>query len=211
MHSPQEPNHQGRRSLRLPYYDYRQEGAYFITVCTHGRQPLFGSVQGDKMYLNEAGRTAANCWTAIPNHYPNAQIDAFIVMPNHIHGIILITNDHHPVGANNHSPLRHNETPSPLRHNETPIHNDTSRFRSPSRTVGAIVRGFKIGVTKWFRANTDVHTVWQRNYYENVIRNETALHEIRQYIINNPAKWNEDPENPATLCYNPDHATVTGK
>ncbi len=190
MHAPPEPNHQGRRSLRLPHYDYRQEGAYFITVCTHSRQPLFGSIRCDKMYLNEAGRIAANCWAAIPSHYPNGQIDTFVVMPNHIHGIIFITNDHRTVGANNHSPLRHDETPS---------QNDRPRFHSPSRTIGAIVRGFKIGVTKWFRENTDVHPVWQRNYYEHVIRNDTALHEIRQYILNNPAKWNEDPENPATM------------
>ena len=66
----------------------------------------------------------------------------------------------------------------------------------PSRTLGAIVRGFKIGVTKWFRNNTDVHTVWQRNYYEHVIRSEAALNDIREYIINNPAKWADDPDNP---------------
>ena len=190
MDSQRKSDYPGRRSLRLPAHDYRQPGVYFITVCAHGRQPLFGSIQCDKMHLNEAGRIAANCWAAIPNHYPHVQIDTFIVMPNHIHGIIIITNDHRPVGANNHSPLRHNETP---------IHNDRSPFQSPSRTIGAIIRGFKIGVTKWFRANTNVHTVWQRNYYEHVIRNEAALQEIRQYIINNPAKWNEDPENPATM------------
>ncbi len=96
--------------------------------------------------------------------------DAYVIMPNHLHGIIIIKNG----GAKNFSPL----------------HND--RFRSPSRTIGSIVRGFKIGVTKWFRKNTDIYTVWQRNYYEHIVRNEMDLHRIRQYIMNNPKNWEMD-------------------
>ena len=170
-----------RRSIRLPEYDYRQVGAYFITICTHNRIPLFGDVVDDEMRLNEAGRIVWECWKAIPDHYAHAKTDAFIAMPNHVHGIIVIGYDGRAgVGANNYSPLQHN----------------ASQFRSPSKTLGSIVRGFKIGVTKWFRANTDIYLVWQRNYYEHVIRNESALRDVRQYILHNPAKWGDDPDNP---------------
>ena len=189
------PADRRRRSIRLHGYDYRQAGAYFVTICTHNRAPLFGEIRGDEMELNEVGRTVWKCWTAIPDHYPHAKIDAFIVMPNHVHGIIFIGDDATnfkrdgvaDVGANNYSPLQ-------------PI---GQQFRSPSKTLGSIVRGFKIGVTKWFRANTDIFPVWQRNYYEHVIRDETALHDIRQYIIHNPAKWTDDPDNPRNMIQRP--------
>ena len=108
--------------------------------------------------------------------FPHVALDEFIVMPNHIHGIIIINDTN--VGANNHSPLQIN------------------RFRSPSKTIGSIIRGFKIGVTKWFRKSTNTYNVWQRNYYEHVIRNEKELSKIREYITNNPLKWQLDRENP---------------
>ena len=188
MNAPDSPAERQRRSIRLTNYDYRQAGAYFVTICTHSRLPLFGDVVGDEMRLNEAGQMVWECWKAIPDHYPHTKTDAFIVMPNHVHGIIFIGDDMHElkhgsiadVGANNYSPLQ-------------PVE---QQFRSPSRTLGSIVRGFKIGVTKWFRANTDIAAVWQRNYYEHVIRNEAALHNIRHYIVHNPAKWADDPDNP---------------
>ena len=188
VNPPSNRDRQSRRSLRLPGFDYGQAGAYFVTICTHNRVPMFGSIVGAEMRLNEAGRVVRECWTAIPEHYPRARTDAFVVMPNHVHGIVLLLDNvsgiratqGKRVGANDYSPLHRNESP----------------FHSPSRTLGAIVRGFKIGVTKWFRNNTDVHTVWQRNYYEHVIRSEAALNDIREYIINNPAKWADDPDNP---------------
>ena len=185
MNAPDSPAERQRRSIRLPNYGYAQAGAYFITVCTHRRTPLFGEIRDDQLRRNEAGQMVWECWKAIPEHYPHAKTDAFIVMPNNVHGIIVITDTH--VGANNYSPLQSVE----------------QQFRSPSRTLGSIVRGFKIGVTKWFRANTDISAVWQRNYYEHVIRNETALHDIRHYIILNPAKWADDPENPRNRTQHP--------
>jgi len=142
------------------------------------------------MRLNEAGRVVERCWLCIPSHFPHAALDTFIVMPNHVHGIILLsdagnterlspTHDRVHVGANDHSPLQ--------------------PFRSPSRTIGSIVRGFKIGVTKWFRQHTDVLSVWQRNYYEHVIRDEQSLIRIREYIAGNPARWAGSPVNPAVV------------
>ena len=169
------PNIHHRRSIRLRGYDYAQSGAYFITIVTQNRACLFGHMADGKMVLNDAGMAAQNCWLEIPNHYPNVTLDEFVIMPNHVHGIIVIN-----VGANNHSPKQ----------NHSPI--QSSQFRSPSQTIGSIVRGFKIGVTKWFRQNTDVYDVWQRNYYEHIVRNDDELNAIRQYIINNPLKWQED-------------------
>ncbi len=191
MNMPNNAGEKRRRSTRLSGYDYAQTGAYFVTICTHGRLPLFGEIIGDEMRLNEAGRIVWDCWQAIPDHHPHAETDAFIVMPNHIHGIIFIRDDAPDriqgvgsgVGANNYSPLQPKRT----------------QFRSPTRTLGSIVRGFKVGVTKWFRANTGISVVWQRNYYEHVIRDETALHNVRQYTIHNPAKWADDPGNPRNI------------
>ncbi len=175
-----------RRSLRLPGYDYGQDGAYFVTICTHDRRPLFGPIVGAEMRLNDAGRIAAQCWSAIPHHHSNAAMDEFIVMPNHVHGIIFIRG----------VPSRPNGTPgegvgatraSPL-----------PRGSGPTKgSLGAIVGSYKSAVTREINRlrGTPAGQVWQRNYYEHVIRNEAALHDIRQYIANNPVKWADDPEN----------------
>jgi REP element-mobilizing transposase RayT len=188
-----------RRSIRLCGYDYSRQGAYFVTVCTEGRKRLFGTVVNGRMALNDAGRAAAACWRDIPNHFPHAAVDEWVVMPDHVHGIIVITRDGYPVGANNHSPvLANNHSPVPANnHSPVPANNhspalgqERAKDFSPlpcgtSRTVGSIVRGFKIGVTKWVRGDSP----WQRNYYEIIVRNETALANIRMYIRDNPANW----------------------
>lgn len=172
-----DPDRYHRRSIRLKGYDYSRAGAYFITVCTHHRECLFGEIIDGEMKWNECGETARRCWLEIPHHFPHVELDEFVVMPNHVHGILVIVEN--DVGANNHSPLP----------GATP-------FRSPSRAIGSIIRGYKIGVTKWFHQNTDIHLVWQRNYYEHIIRDERSLHRIRQYIRDNPQHWHLDQENP---------------
>lgn len=160
-----------RRSIRLKGYDYAQPGWYFVTVCTYKKTILFGDVDCGAIILNKAGNIVEQCWNDIPNHFPHVQLDQYVIMPNHIHGILVINDI---VGAKNVSPLQQN------------------KFQSPSKTVGSIVRGFKIGVTKWFRSNTNIHDVWQRNYYEQIIRDENDLNRIRRYIIENPLKWRND-------------------
>jgi len=166
------PDIHHRRSIRLQGYDYSSPGAYFVTMCTHNRECLFGEIANGKMRLNELGKIASQCWLAIPDHFPHARLGAFVIMPNHVHGIIWIVDN--IVGAKNFSPLQ------------------SQQPRGTSKTIGSIIRGFKIGVTKWARQHIDVHTVWQRNYYEHIIRNETELNNIRQYIINNPIIWQSD-------------------
>ncbi|GAB4324730.1 MAG: transposase [Candidatus Zixiibacteriota bacterium] len=167
-----------RRSIRLQGYDYSQAGAYFVTICTHGRACLFGDVADGKMRLNSAGRVVEQCWNDIPVHFPHVELDAWVIMPNHVHGILVIVD---PVGANNYSPLRTDAT---------------SRPRGTSKTIGSVIRGFKIGVTKWMRQHTTIYDVWQRNYYERIIRNDESLNRIREYIANNTLQWELDRENP---------------
>ena len=189
------PNIGHRRSIRLKGYDYSQAGLYFITICCHDRVCLFGKILGvennesPKMVLNDAGKIANECWMEIPKHFPNSVLHEHIVMPNHIHVIIELKSE--PVGAENFPPNKNgvNDVNGANDYNRA---NDYSPLRSPSKTIGSIVRGFKIGVTKWFRNNTDYKTIWQRNYHEHIIRNEQSYQTISQYIINNPAKWEDD-------------------
>lgn len=131
---------------------------------------------------------ARQCWRAIPDHFPLVELDEFVIMPNHVHGILWIAG----VGANNHSPLH-----SPLPPSRSPQHP-----RGTSKTIGSVVRGFKIGVTKWMRENHFDGSVWQRNYYEHVIRDDESLNLIRQYILDNPARWMNDHDNPAVGANN---------
>jgi len=175
-----DPYKHHRRSIRLKGYDYSQPGWYFITICTNNREMLFGKIIGGKMELNAGGNIVKKYWRDIPNHYPDVALDEYVIMPNHVHGIINIgENDNNDrmenVRAKDFSPLQKN-----------------NKLHSPSKTIGSIIRGFKIGVTKWFRKNTDVYNVWQRNYYERIIRNELELNRIRKYIMENPLKWYDD-------------------
>jgi putative transposase len=217
-----------RRSIRLKGYDYAQAGLYFITICVKNRKCLFGGIKNGELILNDAGKIAENCWLEIPQHFPNVELHEFIIMPNHIHGIIEF------VGAKNispdspthvdispdspthvnispdspthvnispDSPTHVNISPdSPTHVDISPVNNITDGvgvnkilfLQSPSKTIGSVVRGFKIGVTKWFRQNTNVFDVWQRNYYDHIICDEQSYQNISNYIINNPVKWTED-------------------
>jgi REP element-mobilizing transposase RayT len=189
-----------RRSIRLKEYDYSQAGAYFVTMCTQNRECLFGEISDGKMELNNAGIMAEQCWNEIPKHYPHVGLDACVIMPNHIHGIIMIENGVVPtnVGANNYSPLHtaHSPLPQPSKQPGTPGQPESPepsvRPNGTSKTIGAVVRGYKIGVTKWFRENTQIKIVWQRNYYERIIRDDDELNRIRQYIVDNPINWQND-------------------
>ena len=191
-----------RKSIRLKGYDYSQAGLYFITICCENRECRFGKIvraNDDlprQMILNDAGKIADEGWLEIPKHFPNAVLHEHIIMPNHVHGIVELT-DVTNVGAENFLPLQNNTTNTvgvenfqPLQPNDEIKCNEFQKMIP--RSIGSIVKGFKIGVTKWFRANTDIETVWQRNYHEHIIRNEQSYQTISDYIINNPSKWNDD-------------------
>jgi REP element-mobilizing transposase RayT len=192
------PGIHNRRSIRLKDYDYSQSGAYFVTICAWDKACIFGEISADEMVLNEAGKIVLAVWDELPGHYPGIETDQFIVMPNHIHAIIMI------VGAG-FKPAQMVGTAqmvksAPLMNLAQIDENDRAGCKpAPTKTVlSEIVRGFKTfsakGINK-FR-NSRGLPVWQRNYYEHVIRNEADLTRIREYITNNPLKWALDEENP---------------
>ncbi|MGQ9774011.1 transposase [Chloroflexus sp.] len=162
-----------RRSIRLKGYDYAQPGAYFVTIVTHDRACLFGDIVDDQMRLNQAGQMVEWTWYDLPNHVDNIELDAFVVMPNHVHGIIII------VGAGAGSVGAGSE-PAP-----TPLPEIVRQFKTFSARRVNQWRGM-VG-----------QPVWQRNYYEHIIRDETSLQRIREYIATNPNQWAADHENPA--------------
>jgi putative transposase len=182
-----------RQSIRLKDYDYSQAGAYFVTVCTQKRICLFGETENGQMRLNDAGHMVQKIWNELPEKYPGIETDEFIVMPNHIHGIILINNCRGEVA----SPVP-SVTPDPNKPNtlETGEGGETPPLRKI--TLGQVVAYFKYQSTKQINTirNTPGGPLWQRNYYEHIIRNEPELHNIREYIRYNPLKWDEDEENP---------------
>lgn len=165
--------HRQRRSPRLQGYDYAQEGAYFVTICAHDRACLFGAVIDDVMVLNRAGSIAYEELTRIPRHWDDTvDIDVFVVMPNHIHAIILI------VGT-------------PFSASTTNIHTDAQK-RVP--TLGQIVGNYKSGVTRRIHEQCSglAGRVWQSRYHDHIIRCPADLHRIQAYVINNPARWQAD-------------------
>ncbi len=176
--------HHHRRSIRLKDYDYTQNGAYFVTICTHDKRCTFGQVVDGAMVVNEWGRIVQACWDEIPAHYPMVELDAFVVMPNHVHGVIMIINDAGR-GMACHAPA-----------NDTTCHAPAKReFSKPiAGSLPTIVGAFKSAVTKYINRLPDApdHPIWQRNYYEHIIRDEKSLNQIRAYVFNNPAKWVED-------------------
>ncbi len=170
-----------RRSIRLKGYNYTHPGAYFVTICTYEHSCLFGRVVDGKMRLNGYGEMVRDEWFRSVNIRSEIELypDEFVVMPNHIHGIVWIVDN---VGATGRSPLPSHYPP-----------------RGPAKhSLSSFIAGFKSAVTK--RINRHRHTpggvVWQRNYYEHIIRTELALNAIRQYIRDNPLRWHLDQYNP---------------
>ena len=181
-----DPDKHHRKSIRLKGYDYSQSGAYFVTICTYNKEYLFGNIVDEKMNLSETGAIVSKCWNNIPDHFPDALLDYFVVMPNHIHGIINI------VGAK-HSHLVSTNEASPSSVNASSL----QPYGTNPNSLGAIIQNFKSVTARKVNRMLGRQNVplWQRHYYEHVIRNEDDLNEIREYIVNNPLKWALDKEN----------------
>ncbi len=185
-----------RRSLRLAGFDYGREGAYFVTVCTHNRASLFGEIVNGEMQLNDVGRMVATQWRSLSERFSSVQPDAFVVMPNHMHGIIALID----VGAAL-------VAAQGMAHRINPPRRATTRV-APTKSLGTVIGAYKSLTTVEYARGVKMlgwspfaGKLWQRNYYEHIIRNETALSRIRQYIKDNPARWAEDPENPARTTH----------
>ncbi len=182
------PKTHHRRSIRLKGYDYSRAGAYFVTICAQDKRCLFGDIVDGEMVLNDAGRMVQIVWDELPKYYPGIGTDTCQIMPNHIHGIIVI------VGA---SPCA---CPGP---SACPGTNGQPRGVAPTLALPDVVHRFKTMTTKRYadgvkknRWQPFPRKLWQRNYYEHIIRDEDDLNNIREYITENPVKWEFDRENP---------------
>jgi REP element-mobilizing transposase RayT len=164
-----------RRSIRWRGYDYSSRGLYFVTTCTQGREQFLGTIEKSKSRPSEAGKAVLHTWYALPERFPQVELNAFVVMPNHIHGIMAFVGTGLPAGG--------------------PFIRGAA---SSAPTLGKILRAFKsisaIEVNK-ILGRKGV-SVWQRNYYERVIRNARELEATQRYILENPLRWEFDPENP---------------
>lgn len=174
-----DPDVHHRQSTRSTGYNYSDPGAYFVTICTRNRECLFGEIVGGKVRLNEWGEIAQEEWFRSEQirHEIRLKPNEFVVMPNHIHGIVWIRGNHAGATA------------------RLPLPPDVSNPRGPvSRSLGAFLTGFKSAVTKQINQlrGTPGISVWQRNYFEHIIRNEEELSRIREYIISNPSNWRTD-------------------
>ena len=186
-----------RRSIRLKGYDYSQAGAYFVTIVAWQREMLFGEIVDGEMNLNRYGQIVLNAWMDLQNHCRHVELGAFVIMPNHVHGIIIL-ND----GRRGGSPM----TGRTILSNESragtePLPTEQTRPYNPIKPrhgLPEIVRAFKSFSAR--RINTLRRTegipVWQRNYYEHIIRNEPEMDRITRYIESNRLRWADDDENP---------------
>jgi putative transposase len=158
-----------RRSIRLQDYDYAQAGAYFVTICSHQRELFFDDPS--------IRAIAEDCWEEIPRHFPTVELDEWVVMPNHVHGILVLDDTRR--GVKFHAPTRNPDNPF-------------SMLSPQSGTLGHILQTYKSAVTRACRRIGNTEFAWQRNYHEHIVRNEKELNLIRQYVLDNPRKWNED-------------------
>lgn len=197
-----DPDIHHRRSIRLREYDYSATGAYFVTICAQGRECRFGVVADGKMHLNDAGSMVSEWWLKLPGKFPGVVLDECTIMPNHFHGIVVI-NDADTVGAPpcGCPPLGSiSKTGRPRRAEKE------GQPHGVAPTVGDVLDWFKSMTTNAYIRRVNEHgwppfpgRLWQRNYYERVIRDERELDAARKYILENPIKWHLDRENPANL------------
>jgi putative transposase len=201
-----DPKIHHRRSVRLKEYDYSQAGAYFVTIVAHQREFLFGEIVNAGMQLNKIGKIVQWEWLEISKRLPYIELGTFMVMPNHFHGIIFI---HEDVGATRQGQARTNPSKEPSQA-ITPVSIGGSPLRAgdvgtprgtKSASLGAIIAQFKSRVTKriWKIPEFKNKSIWQRNYHEHIIRDETDLQNKTDYIEANPLLWEQDEENPNNI------------
>ena len=171
-----------RYTLRLRHYDYSEAGSYFVTICTHKRVCILGELAEGRMQLTEFGGIVDSCWQETPGRFPNIGTDAFVVMPNHVHGIIVLGHD------SGHGP----SSPSAAGQETVPM-------GRPS--LPQVVAYFKYQTTKAINGirNSPGCRVWQRGYYDHIVRNERDLALTREYVVNNPAQGEQDTDNPRNV------------
>ncbi|GAB4410261.1 MAG: transposase [Anaerolineales bacterium] len=226
-----DPGRHHRRSIRLKGYDYSERGAYFITVCIQNREPLLGEIVGEELRLNDAGRMVEEEWLRVASQFPFVETDAYVVMPNHFHGILFIVGENaganppftpnsakgtHAAGANlvfapasdGEARGAHKEGDHKKGDHKKGDHKDRPYAARPCGTLpgslGRVVQAFKSRTTHRYVMGVRYHgwtpfpgRLWQRNYYEHIVRNEADLNRIREYVATNPLRWTLDQLNPA--------------
>ena len=189
-------------SIRLKDWDYRNNGAYFITICTKNRIPFFGKIIDEKMELNEIGSFANNFWLEIPNHFPFVELGNFQIMPNHIHGILIINKTVDVLQCNISMEINEiietkpfdNNPFDTLQCNASTVENKNtflSKISPKSGSISTIIRSYKSVVSKNSRSKNS-NFEWQSGFYDHIIRNSKSFENIQNYIENNPANWKED-------------------
>ena len=195
-------------SIRLPNRDYAANGWYFVTICTSNRLPFFGNIINGQMQLSAIGKIARQFWFEIPDHSKYTDIDEYVIMPNHVHGIVVINkpnNYRRDVAnyrrdvANYRRDVACNVSTKTVNNDEYDLSRAMSGISPKSNSLGAIIRSYKSSVTRWCRKNGRLNFSWQSRFYDRIIRNDGSLDTIRQYIVNNPAKWEKDKNNLANL------------
>ena len=227
-----DPEQHHRRSIRKERFDYTSAGGYFVTICTNDKRHLFGAVCNERMHLNDAGNVITKTWNILPTRFPTVKLNEFVIMPNHLHGIIVISNTPDPTLSNHPSqqpnagatlddhPQNVGATPCgcPIPPCDFPSIDTEIKHGHPhggAPTLGDIVGWFKSMTT-----NKYIHGVkqngwppfdgrlWQRNYYERIIRDD-EWEKIAAYINANPAEWHTDQENPHATPRDPEHPWQT--
>lgn len=171
-----------RKSLRLPHYDYSASGEYFVTVCTLGRVCCLGDIAGDEVCLSQMGELISETLRSFPLKYTGVQLEEWVVMPNHWHAVFRFQR--------------------PLKKDARMVNGSSSLRFSATGCVpklGVLIRGLKSASSRLIREKIDPGFAWQRNYYEHVIRNEEGLIKVREYIRDNPRKWEEDRNHPSRM------------
>jgi len=163
--------------IRLQSWDYTNPWWYFVTINTKNHQEIFGIIKNGKMNLNDVGKIASKHWSEIPEHYTSVELDYFVIMPNHLHGIIILNNV-----ETGHAP-------------------SLQSLNTSIPSLGNIIGSFKSAVTKWCNANNHKYFAWQPRFFERIIRNEKELNNIRKYIEQNPLKWEIEKNNPDNIDY----------
>ncbi len=192
-----DPKIHHRRSIRLKAFDYSKPGAYFVTIVAWQRERLFGEIVDGEMILNRNGQIVRDAWFDLKNHYGHLELGAFVIMPNHAHGIIVLIDDGRGGSSMSGGVILPGES------NAGMVHLPSNQARpyvktKPRHGLPEIIRAFKSFSARRINRlrRTDGIPVWQRNYYEHIIRNEREMDNITRYIETNPFRWNDDDENP---------------
>jgi putative transposase len=184
----------GRRLLRLQGYDYSQAGGYFITLCTRDRAQLFGKITDSKMQLSPTGEIARHAWRSLPEWFPYVALDCYVIMPNHIHGVLLLLPEDSKTLA----------VESSIERDSASVGRDYSMAGTPPKSLGSVIQAYKSRVTRQCNQQCGENSpLWQRGYYDHVIRDELGLERIREYVTWNPAQWALDKENQQHTALNP--------